>query len=73
MRVWRFGKSCTGASKATFGSEWYWELLEDFFRSLALFDFIGVSAGVAGAPLALIGLMLYENAYVQAGQSVPLA
>jgi len=29
--------------------------------------------GVAGAPLALIGLMLYENAYVQAGQSVPLA
>jgi Ni/Fe-hydrogenase subunit HybB-like protein len=29
---------------------------------------------VAGAtPLALIGLMLYENAYVQAGQSVPLA
>ena len=27
--------------------------------------------GVAGAPLALIGLMLFENAYVQAGQSVP--
>ena len=32
------------------------------------------SSIVAGAtPLALIGLMLYENAYVQAGQSVPLA
>jgi formate-dependent nitrite reductase membrane component NrfD len=29
--------------------------------------------GAAGAPLALIGMMLYENAYVQAGQSVPLA
>lgn len=31
------------------------------------------SIAVAGVPLALIGLMLYENAYVQAGQSVPLA
>ena len=41
--------------------------------ALALFGVIGISLGVAGAPLALIGLMLYENAYVQAGQSVPLA
>ena len=40
---------------------------------LALFDIVGVASGVAGAPLVLIGLMLYENAYVQAGQSVPLA
>jgi formate-dependent nitrite reductase membrane component NrfD len=32
-----------------------------------------LSLGVAGAPLALFGLMLYEHAYVQAGQSVPLA
>jgi len=29
--------------------------------------------GVGGAPLALIGMMLFEHAYVQAGQSVPLA
>ena len=29
--------------------------------------------GVAGVPPALLGLMLYEHAYVQAGQSVPLA
>ena len=29
--------------------------------------------GVAGAALALVGLILFENAYVQAGQSVPLA
>jgi Fe-S-cluster-containing dehydrogenase component/formate-dependent nitrite reductase membrane component NrfD len=41
--------------------------------ALALFGVISISLGVAGAPLALIGLMLYENAYVQAGQSVPLA
>ena len=40
---------------------------------LALTGVISVSLGSAGAPLALIGLMLYENAYVQAGQSVPLA
>ena len=29
--------------------------------------------GVAAAPLALMGLLLHEHAYVQAGQSVPLA
>ena len=29
--------------------------------------------GVAAAPLALVGLALHEHAYVQAGQSVPLA
>jgi len=40
---------------------------------LALLNVITPTLGVAGAPLALIGLMLYENAYVQAGQSVPLA
>ncbi len=40
---------------------------------LGLFGVLNISIGVAGAPMALIGLMLYENAYVQAGQSVPLA
>jgi len=40
---------------------------------LALWNVLGLSIGAAGAPLALIGLMLFENAYVQAGQSVPLA
>lgn len=40
---------------------------------LALLDVLTNSVGIAGAPLALIGLMLFENAYVQAGQSVPLA
>ncbi|HEY6045981.1 MAG TPA: 4Fe-4S dicluster domain-containing protein [Pyrinomonadaceae bacterium] len=33
----------------------------------------GVVGLLIGIPLALIGLMLYEHAYVQAGQSVPLA
>jgi formate-dependent nitrite reductase membrane component NrfD len=40
---------------------------------LAILGFVSVSVGVGAAPMALIGLMLYENAYVQAGQSVPLA
>jgi Fe-S-cluster-containing dehydrogenase component/formate-dependent nitrite reductase membrane component NrfD len=40
---------------------------------LAILGFISMPTAVAGVPLALIGLMLYENAYVQAGQSVPLA
>lgn len=40
---------------------------------LAIFGYVGTSMAVGGAPLALIGLMLFEHAYVQAGQSVPLA
>jgi formate-dependent nitrite reductase membrane component NrfD/ferredoxin len=40
---------------------------------LALLGSVSGAIGVAGAPLALVGMMLYENAYVQAGQSVPLA
>jgi Fe-S-cluster-containing dehydrogenase component/formate-dependent nitrite reductase membrane component NrfD len=40
---------------------------------LAILGYVSTSLAVAGAPLALVGLMLYENAYVQAGQSVPLA
>jgi hypothetical protein len=34
---------------------------------------VSVYVGVAGAAPALVGLLLYEHAYVQAGQSVPLA
>jgi Ni/Fe-hydrogenase subunit HybB-like protein len=41
--------------------------------SLALFGALSPTIAVAGAPFAVMGLMLYENAYVQAGQSVPLA
>ena len=48
-------------------------LLGGLLPLLALLDVFSISFGIAGAPLALIGLMLFENAYVQAGQSVPLA
>ena len=40
---------------------------------LALAGLINPTLGVSATPLLLIGLMLYEHAYVQAGQSVPLA
>ncbi len=40
---------------------------------IAVLGGFSISFGVAAAPMALVGMMLYENAYVQAGQSVPLA
>jgi Fe-S-cluster-containing dehydrogenase component/formate-dependent nitrite reductase membrane component NrfD len=40
---------------------------------LCLLGVLDVSLSIGAAPLALVGLMLYEHAYVQAGQSVPLA
>jgi len=40
---------------------------------LAITGVVSLTIGAAGSSLALIGLLLYENAYVQAGQSVPLA
>ena len=48
-------------------------ILGGLLPSMALLGYVSASLGVAGAPLALVGLMFYENAYVQAGQSVPLA
>ena len=48
-------------------------LLSGILPGLAVFGFVSTSFGIGGAPLALIGLILYEHAYVQAGQSVPLA
>jgi hypothetical protein len=41
--------------------------------SLAIMGVLSMSVGVSAAPMALMGMMLYEHAYVQAGQSVPLA
>src|SRR5215212_4509166 len=37
--------------------------------SLAVLGVVSIPIGIAGAPFALIGLMLFENAYVQAAQS----
>jgi len=40
---------------------------------LAVLGILSQSLGVSAVPMALIGMMLFESAYVQAGQSVPLA
>ena len=48
-------------------------ILGGLLPALALLDVVSSSLGIGAAPVALVGLMLYENAYVQAGQSVPLA
>src|ERR1700754_199156 len=48
-------------------------LLGGLLPFLALLDLVSMTIGAAGAPLALVGLMLFESAYVQSAQSVPLA
>jgi len=48
-------------------------LLGGLLPWLALLGVVSLPVGAIGAPLALVGLVLFENAYVQAGQSVPLA
>ncbi|HKP84142.1 MAG TPA: NrfD/PsrC family molybdoenzyme membrane anchor subunit, partial [Pyrinomonadaceae bacterium] len=48
-------------------------LLGGLLPLLAVLGVVEASFGAAAAPLALIGMMLFEHAYVQAGQSVPLA
>jgi hypothetical protein len=40
---------------------------------MALLGMLSTSFGVGAVPMTLVGMMLFENAYVQAGQSVPLA
>jgi Fe-S-cluster-containing dehydrogenase component/formate-dependent nitrite reductase membrane component NrfD len=58
-------------------NDFWFGLVLSFFGALlpalAVLDLIPLSFGAAGAPVALVGLILFENAYVQAGQSVPLA
>jgi len=57
-----------------------WEMTRGRFRAyfwtgimLTLLGSLAPALGLAAVPLALVGLLLYEHAYVQAGQSVPLA
>jgi Fe-S-cluster-containing dehydrogenase component/formate-dependent nitrite reductase membrane component NrfD len=48
-------------------------VLGGLFAWLAVLGILSQPFGVSAAPMALIGMMLFESAYVQAGQSVPLA
>jgi hypothetical protein len=57
-----------------------WEMVRGRYRTWfwlgALLVAAGVMApwsGVVVAPIALLGLLCFEHAYVQAGQAVPLA
>jgi formate-dependent nitrite reductase membrane component NrfD/ferredoxin len=63
--------------KGRYRTEFWIGMLLTFFGGLlpllAVLNVLDMSYGISGAPPALIGLMLFENAYVQAGQSVPLA
>jgi formate-dependent nitrite reductase membrane component NrfD len=63
--------------KGRYKSEFWMGILLSFFGGLlpllAILNVLDLTYGVAGSPLALIGMMLFEHAYVQAGQSVPLA
>jgi hypothetical protein len=62
-----------GRYKTEFWTGTILSLLGGLLPFLAVLDILDTSLGVGGVPLALFGLMLFENAYVQAGQSVPLA
>ncbi|MGA9994481.1 MAG: 4Fe-4S dicluster domain-containing protein, partial [Pyrinomonadaceae bacterium] len=57
-----------------------WEMTRNRYRAffwigiaLSLVAVFALWVGLIAVPFALIGLLLYEHAYVQAGQSVPLA
>ncbi len=70
LAVWEM---VSGRYKSDFWISLLLSILGGLLPWLALLGVVGSSLGIGAAPLALIGLMLYENAYVQAGQSVPLA
>ncbi len=63
--------------KGRYKTEFWMGIILSFFGGLlpllAVLNVLDLSFGIGGAPLALIGMMLFEHAYVQAGQSVPLA
>jgi hypothetical protein len=63
----------SGRYKDGFWTSIILSLLGGLVPLLAVLGVLEASFGAAAAPLALIGMMLFEHAYVQAGQSVPLA
>jgi Ni/Fe-hydrogenase subunit HybB-like protein len=70
LAVWEMVR---GRYKSDFWIGFALSLLGGLLPWLAILGYVSTSLAVAGTPLALVGMMLYENAYVQAGQSVPLA
>jgi hypothetical protein len=70
LAIWQMVR---GRYKSDFWIGFVLSLMGGLLPWLAIIGYLNTPLGVAGAPLALVGMMLYENAYVQAGQSVPLA
>jgi Fe-S-cluster-containing dehydrogenase component/formate-dependent nitrite reductase membrane component NrfD len=70
LAIWEMVK---GRYKTDFWVGVILSLLGGLLPLLSLLGVLSLTIGIASAPLALIGLMLFENAYVQAGQAVPLA
>jgi formate-dependent nitrite reductase membrane component NrfD len=70
LAIWEMVK---GRYKFEFSLGMALSVLGALLPLLAALEILNASIGIAGAPLALTGLMLFENAYVQAAQSVPLA
>jgi formate-dependent nitrite reductase membrane component NrfD/ferredoxin len=70
LAIWEMVK---GRYKNDFWTGTILSILGGLLPLLTVLGVLNVSIGVAGAPLALIGLMLFENAYVQSAQAVPLA
>jgi ferredoxin/formate-dependent nitrite reductase membrane component NrfD len=70
LAIWEMVK---GRYKTDFWMGTMLSLIGGLLPLLAVLGVVSTPMGVGGAPFALIGLMLFENAYVQAGQSVPLA
>ncbi len=62
-----------GIVMSTCGAMLPWLVVFSLIPGTGNWSPLSVWYGVAGVPPALLGLMLYEHAYVQAGQSVPLA
>ncbi|HEY0367486.1 MAG TPA: NrfD/PsrC family molybdoenzyme membrane anchor subunit, partial [Pyrinomonadaceae bacterium] len=70
LAIWEMVK---GRYKTDFWVGTILSLMGGLLPLLVVLGIVNISIGIAGAPFALIGLMLFENAYVQAAQSVPIA
>jgi Ni/Fe-hydrogenase subunit HybB-like protein len=70
LAIWEM---VSGRYKTDFWMGTALSLIGGLLPLLALLGVVSMQFGIGGAPFALIGLMLFENAYVQAAQSVPLA
>ena len=70
LAIWEMVK---GRYKKEFWTGTIFSFVGGLLTLLVIFEFFPTSFVAAGAVFALVGMLLFEDAYVQAGQSVPLA